>query len=578
MTDQGLARRLAEFERRLRGLERGDRLTRSSVVVDDTGRSLGVTAAVVTGSREAALVAARALVALPRTNDPAGQSVWFTDDTPQTLVAGDLWLRPGLDPTLAQLSPDLQWLDLADQSATPAIAGLRSGIATDDGRIIVWSVPTTPVGAPAFGDLWLQAATVAYRWEGTAGWQPLVVAEGQSLNYVAGENGWAITPDGDSQFRDLSAIGQVSGGSAAFDALTVAGSNSLDTLGNSSIGRLLTSRLPQQAANIPLTSVSGTKLFELNCGTVPGGRTYQVSTTMLLQGTGPLAFTDRVVFIYRYTTDGSTPNGSSPSMDGGFNQGYTQVGASTQFTVSAEVDLPAEAQLKVALCGWYNAGSGSYSVFATATTPARPIMSLDDIGPLGARQDSAISLSGGGIARFVKTYDASWSIGVNASYGNTILDSYFHVGGEDDSCGFVGFNSASMVSQLAAATTPISCVARWRPKYRRSSAGLDVRLATHNHVSSAAASAASGGLPYFAYANLAGYGLTLLSNIRNNAVPGTPYEESLGLTVFNQFKAGTRKGLAFLGTPEASTTGGEGLVYGDTTYQMQLVFTYDGTS
>lgn len=60
-------------------------------------------------------------------------------------------------------------------------------------------------------------------------------------------------------------------------------------------------------------------------------------------------------------------------------------------------------------------------------------------------------------------------------------------------------------------------------------------------------------------------------------MPGTSYDESLGTTVFNQFKAGSRKGLAYLGEP-AGAVGGEGSVYLDGTNQVQLIFTYDGTS
>jgi hypothetical protein len=244
----------------------------------------------------------------------------------------------------------------------------------------------------------------------------------------------------------------------------------------------------------------------------------------------------------------------------------------------AEIDIATTSQLKIGVCGDVLAGGGAYSVYATGTDEARPVMSLYDDGPSGTRQDGAITITGGGISRFVKTYNATWAFGVSSSYGSTLLDSYFHIGGEDDSCGFVGFDSASMVAQLAGVTTPISCVVRWRPRSRQTSAGLDARLATHNHSTSSAASAASGGLPFFANANLAGYGLTLLSNIRNNGVPGASYDESLGTTVFNQFKAGSRKGVAFLGTPAASVTGGEGTVYGDGSYQVQLIFTYDGTS
>ena len=244
----------------------------------------------------------------------------------------------------------------------------------------------------------------------------------------------------------------------------------------------------------------------------------------------------------------------------------------------AEVDIVADAQLKVGLFAQVLSGSGAYAIYAGTSAPSRPTMSLYDDGPSGARNDSAITLTGGGISRFVKTYNATWAYGLNGRYGSIVYDSYVYIGGEDDYCGFVGFDSASMVAQLAAASSPVSCVLRWRPRSRQTSAGLDAKIATHNHASSSAATTAVGGLPSFANSNTAAYGLTLLSNVRSNGVPGTSYDESLGTTVFNQFKAGSRKGIAFLGTPPASVTGGEGTVYGDGAYQCQLIFTYDGTS
>jgi hypothetical protein len=398
----------------------------------------------------------------------------------------------------------------------------------------------------------------------------------QSLDYVEGEEGIGLS-EAVAQVQDLNAIGQVNASGITVDTINLGGVDLMTQLGATSVGKLISARLPAPGSNIALTGTN-TKVFELNCGIVPGGRTYRVSTNLLLVGTAPLALTDRVLIEYRYTADGSTPTTASAEMDGGLNDNSYQAGVYTAVRPEAEIDIVTTAPIRIAVCARVVAGSGAYAIYAGPTAKSRPVMALYDDGPLGARQDSAITLTGGGISRFVKTYNATWGFGVNSDYGSTILDSYFYIGGESDAAGFVGFDGASMVAQLAASATPVSCVVRWRPRSRQTAAGLDARIATHNFSSSSAAAAPSGGLPYFANTNLAGYGLTLLSNIRNNAVPGTYYEESLGVTVFNQFKAGSRKGIAFLGTPPGSVTGGAGTVYGDGGYQVQLIFTYDGTS
>lgn len=453
----------------------------------------------------------------------------------------------------------------------------------DEGDPVTATVPHTLkekfIDGTRFGDT---AETVTLEQRGIYEWvvadtvaEPVVQT---SLDYVEAEVGYGLS-QAVVQVQDLKAVGQVSAAGITVDAINLGGDDLATRLAESATGKIISARLPTQGAPIAL-STTLSKILELNCGVVPGGRTYRISTFMMMQGTGTInANTDRIQFVYRYTVDGTTPTTTSPIMDGG--GGDNSWPANTQLVTikpEAEVDIATTCALRVALTADVLSGAGAYNIYAGGQAHSQPLMTLYDDGPLGARNDSAITLTGAGISRFVKTYNATWAFGINADYGSTLLDSYFHIGGESDSCGFVGFDSASMVAQLAGATTPISCVVRWRPRSRQTSAGLDARLATHNFSSSSAASAASGGLPFFANSNLAGYGLTLLSNIRNNGVPGTSYDESLGTTIFNQFKAGSRKGVAFLGTPAASQTGGEGTVYGDGSYQCQLIFTYDGTS
>lgn len=396
-----------------------------------------------------------------------------------------------------------------------------------------------------------------------------------SLDYVEAEAGIGLSTSV-AQVQDVQALGVVAAPTLTADTITLGGVDLASQLSASSIGKILSARLPQQGSSIACTTTL-TKIFELNCGTVRAGRTYRVATSMLLDGAAPLALTDRVSFTYRYTLDGSTPTTASPYMDGGFNDNYGIFGDFSYFRPEAEVDISADSLLRVALCVQVMSGGGSYAIYAGASARSRPVMMLYDDGPSGARNDLAISLAGGGTSRFVKTYSATWAYGVANADGMEALNSYLYIGSVDDFFGYVGFDSTSMVAQLANASTPVSCVLRWRPRTRKTG-GLDIRVASHNFGSAAAAKSACGGFPSFAYANASTYGITLLSNVRNNTTPGTLYEESLGLSVFNQFKAGTRKGVAFVGVPEASGSGGEGSIYGDGSYEMQLVFTYDGLS
>lgn len=397
----------------------------------------------------------------------------------------------------------------------------------------------------------------------------------QSLDYEVAQSGIGLST-AIAQVQDLQALGSIGTGVLSADSIALGGTDLQAQLGGFSIGKILSARLAQQPASIAL-STTNTKLFELNCGTVQGGRTYRANLLALLQATGTLALTDRVLFEFRYTLDGSIPTTTSSEMANSFDDWSYIPGNSVAVNASGEIDIVDPALLRVALCGRVVSGAGSYFLYAGASSRSRPQMSLYDDGPSGARNDAAITLTGGGTTRFIKTFSATWSWGVDAANGTSLTNSWGSIGGSDDMACYVGFDGTAMVAALANASIPVSLIARWRPRSRVSSSGLDARIGTHNFTSAAAASGANSGWPAFAHANLGVMGISLLSNIRNNGVPNSSYDESLGVTVFNQFKAGSRKGLAFLGEPEFAP-GGEGSVYLDGTNQVQLIFTYDGTS
>lgn len=590
MSTDTLARRLADFERRLKALERGTRLDRAAVVVDGAGTSLDVRQALADSTTASYNLALAVLVVVT----PADQllvtvPVRFSDapsaaelDSEAGFEGDVLYLRA--EQTIWHRRSGVWVLGSAlDQAQAPAFAAADTAVTTADGLILTTWQATEP-GAGNYGDLWFKTdtANAPYRWTDAAGWQSLSVNSAQSTNYVPAEAGWAITPDGDSQFNDVQALGQLSASVVAADSVMLGGSDLAGVLASSSIGKLLSARLPQQGANLAI-SATNTKLFELNCGTVRGGRTYRVSTSMLLDGTAPLALTDRIAFLYRYTIDGSTPTISSPTMDGGFNQGYVQFGDFTFFKPEAEIDIASEVQLRVALCGQVIGGSGTYAIYATASAAARPVMSLYDDGPAGTRNDAAISLTGGGLTRFNKVFNALWAWGADGA-GNLLNDSYGYIGndpyGEGGQMLFVGFDSASMVSQLAGMTTPVSCYLRWKPRTRATSTGLDVRILTHNFATRAAATS------YWGFPLMdPQYSPSLTSRgTFGNAAPGSSYDFSLGTAVLSAVKAATIKGVAFVnsstttadyGVPQADGTGS---IYGNGTSECQLVVAYDGTS
>lgn len=585
-----IARRFAELERRLKAVERGTRLDRAAVVVDAAGTSIDVRQALADSTTASYNLAVALMSVIVPTDQALGiVSVWFSDapsgDELDNSVGTDgdaLYLR--VDQTIWHRRVGVWTLGSAeDQAQAPALAAADAAVSTADGLILTTWQPTEPAGGN-FGDLWFKtdATNSPYRWTDATGWQALTVNAAQSANYVPAEAGWVITPDGDSQFGDVQALGQVGAASISADTITLAGNDLATVLGGTSIGKLLSARVPLIGTQPAISATLG-KLFELNCGTVVAGRTYRVKTDLLLDAAGSYAITDRIVFSYRYTLDGSTPTTSSATMDGGFNDTYTTPGDYITVKPEAELDIVADSPLKIILCAQLVSGAGSYSIYTGSSARSRPVMSLYDDGPSGARNDAAVTQVGGGTARFNKTFNALWAWGVNSA-GNLLNDSYGYIGndpyGEGGLILFVGFDSAALVSGLAGMTTPVSCALRWKPRTRATAAGLDVRIMTHNYASRAAASGVWG----YPMMDPQYSGALTSRGTFGNGVPNTSYDFALGTAVLSAFKAATIKGVAF--TNSSTTTAdygvlqadGSGSVFGNGTSECQLVVAYDGTS
>ena len=572
-SNEQLAALVRDLQRRIENIERPTRLDRAAITVDAEGTTMDVRRALL-DSPTVPLRAAQSIAAITNVADTLDflTTVFFGDEEPViSPAAGDLWTPRG---TIVLQWTGTVWAEVVDDVLGLALSDYHQTLAPADNRVdVYWTVE--PPFAALIGDFWfkIDANNLPYRWDGQQ-WVALMPIASQSTNYVPGEEGWGFTPDGDAQVKDVTSRGQISGLSGSFDSLEVAGVNILQTLGDSSIGKILSARMG--LVSNPALSTTKTKIFELNCGILPGGRTYRVSAAMLLDGAGTLAFTDKITFTFHYTIDGTTPTVSSPSMDGGFNDWYYQIPDYLAVKPEAEVDLATTAPLKVIICAQVVSGAGTYAIYCGSSVKTRPLMTLYDDGPLGARQDSAISQVGGGVSRYTKTFNASWVFGIGATYPATnwfvLGDGEYGIGGQ---YGLVGFDGAAMVAGLVGSVTPISCTLKWRPRTRKTATGLDVRIVTHNYSSRALAEAAI----QYPEGGWSDYPLTAVLNVNN--APLALVSTSLGTGVFAQFKAGTKKGVGFvtqIADTYAQTPDGSGTIYGDGSYECQLVFVYDGTS
>ena len=341
--------------------------------------------------------------------------------------------------------------------------------------------------------------------------------------------------------RDAQVIGQLGAAAVSAETITLGGLDLQTQINQAPVGKLLSAKLAQQASAIAITTTA-TKIFELNCGTVAAGRTYRVAADLLLTCSGTLAFTDRIYFAFHYTLDGSTPTTASPTMQGGFHDNSFTPGGFVTARPEAELDIETESTLRVGVVVDLLSGAGSYSIYATTSAQSRPVLSLYDDGPSGARNDAAITLTGGGTTRFVKTFNPTWAYA--SMNGNLTTNPAYSDIGNSATWGYgmlgaFGFNSADIVSKLAGSVTPVSCVLKWRPRTRATAGGLDVRFLSHNY--SSASTFETAWFPQ-QWDDIPGPGdLTSLTTF-GNAAPGTTYSQSLGTTLFSQFRSGLGRG------------------------------------
>lgn len=403
----------------------------------------------------------------------------------------------------------------------------------------------------------------------------------QSLDYVEGGEGYGFS-DAGQQVQDLQAVGSVGASVVSADQFLIGGEDLVDTL--APIPRSTRYAMKGGVGLINAGSTASTtelRFFVFDAGAVEAGRLYEVGIKALGQGT---VAGDTYWCIMRYTTDGSAPTTSSPVVTGGVQLIQTISAGIVRASVNCSTLFPATADgfLRIAYCFQRLSGTGTLMLRVDAADQPVQVYCADrgvGLDAATALQQTAKTDGSGAdnvpVITYTKTFNATWALGWG-DYTNVQENSWFWTGVNLDyssgAYGLIGFDYASIVSTLAASVTPVSCVLRVRPRSRRYSDGLDFRVLTHNNTSLANAHTT-----WDLYqGDWHGNGSVFDSGVTKlNAAPNVPVDISLGTTIFNQFKAGTRRGVGVAGVSD-TVNGSSGTIYGDGAYQAQLIFTYQG--
>lgn len=370
----------------------------------------------------------------------------------------------------------------------------------------------------------------------------------QSANYVEGWSGFKLDED-TSQFADVSITGQLGAAIINADKINLASEDLADKLALIPKGSRFATR--GGPGNVDAGPVAATelRLFTFAAGDLTAGQTYRISVRAL--GNGTVAG-DTYWIRLRYTTDNADAGLTSPSLVAHIVD--VMAGNRAVLDFSYLFSPPADMTLKLAVTGMRRSGTGTLSILLSSADTAFQIsvtpIGVDAGGGEALQQTAKVDGSGSdnpAITTYTKTFPAVWaktyeSDGLDSDSSGGLFNGRLYQGADADFSpngslrGLVGFNNAAIAAALGSAVEVVGCYLTYTTAWRKTAAGLDVQIGTHNFASQPGD---------WDVSNAAALGVSFAQVMQANCVPGSTYKTSLGAAIGQQFKAGTRKGFVF---------------------------------
>ncbi len=399
----------------------------------------------------------------------------------------------------------------------------------------------------------------------------------QSSNFVEAVSGWSIDKTGKAQFENVNVTGNFGATAISADEIRPGLEGGLLFADGTEV-RNYVDRKPNNLvacweynAGTDITSITAEQMILETSAVFIPSTSYELSANAQVMGS---VANDAGMLIVRFTSDGTRPTATSTIIAvWPFNIPPVANRLETyQFDRQVYISNSNPHAGKLIRFGLFirrEAGTGAFTVFGSGGA-RRPQLSILENSPFlrftganGSDPDVAPT------SRYTKTYPAVWSqtyAGNNSKRDDTNGNTYAYQGyfssTWENQRSLVGFDYTKIQADLTGATI-VSCYVTIKCAHAGESAGLDVRLGTHNYT-----------LEPDVWSSTSVVERRIDSD---NLGEGSSRKINLGTTIGGEFKSGASKGVAFGPTLDTSRVLARyGYLYGaPTTSKPVLEITFD---
>ena len=371
--------------------------------------------------------------------------------------------------------------------------------------------------------------------------EELIIPGIRSDNYVEGVTGWRIVRDGQSQFQSMQVLETLGADNVDTRAITLAGSDLGTILSESPQGTLA---YGSKGSDVNTAAIGNTETvaYRSTMGPVYAGRLYKLDLSMLVSfvtNNGACSIVVRV----RFTDNGTLPGTTNAVL----GQWIFPISVNDQsLNAFRYFTMPDAANIRIAITLSVRTPSTSTvcvnQSFGSVTPTQYTLTDCGEVpttGTLAQISKTSGSPDAEGNTRFTTDYLATWSQSYRGD-SSPITDVGIWQGNNlktGMTKSLVGFDFGLIQSDLVGASI-VECRLIFKCQNATNVDGVTAIIGTHD----------------FTSAQLTWTGIGVNANRFNvpGLTPGESANANIGVTVGNEFKSGTSKGIVFGPAPNTS--------------------------